>query len=134
MGFEWDDSYKIGIDEIDRQHHGLVDLVVQLYAAMRQGKGKEVLDSTLNKLVDYTSVHFGTEEAYFNKFQYPKSAAHKKEHEEFTKKVAEFKASYDAGRVMITLSLIDFLSGWLTTHIKGSDREYTEFFKAHGIR
>ena len=32
--FEWNDSYSVGVVEIDRQHQRLIDFIDQLYEAM----------------------------------------------------------------------------------------------------
>ena len=85
---DWDDSFSVKVKEIDAQHKRLVDMLNELYDAMRQGKGKEVLGKIIGGLIEYTDVHFKTEEKYFDKFGYPETEAHKKEHSDFVQKVA----------------------------------------------
>ena len=132
--FKWDDSFLIHVNEIDDQHHGLVDLVNELHEAMRVGKGQNVLESTLNKLVQYTLVHFQTEESYFKRFGYSDAESHIKEHANFVQKVGEFKEGFEKGKVLLTLDVLDFLYNWLNTHIKGTDKKYGPFFNQHGLK
>ena len=39
MLFVWDEKYNTGIEEIDRDHIGLVELINDLYEAMQDGSG-----------------------------------------------------------------------------------------------
>jgi hemerythrin len=67
---QWNDSFSVGVSEIDAQHKNLVLYLNDLNFAMSQGKGKEVLKSLLTRLVGYTQVHFATDKKYgpfFNK-------------------------------------------------------------------
>jgi hemerythrin len=129
----WNDNLSIHIGEIDRQHQQLVKLVNELNDAMRQGKGKDVLSKTLSGLITYTATHFGTEERYFNQFEYPATADHKKEHRAFVAKVSNFKEKFEGGRVGLSIEIMNFLSDWLIKHIQGIDKQYAPFFKAHGL-
>ena len=61
----WDQSFILGIEEIDNQHHTLVDMVNSLYHAMQEGRGHDSLGELLEQLKDYTVNHFGTEEGAF---------------------------------------------------------------------
>ncbi|MCX7823526.1 MAG: bacteriohemerythrin [Syntrophobacterales bacterium] len=129
----WDDSYSVGIDEIDLQHKHLLDMTNELYDAMRQKKGKTVMSQILDRMIEYGNVHFATEERYFIKFFYSETEAHRNEHREFKKKVLELKARFEADEIGIAGELIDFLTTWLKTHIKGSDKKYSAFLKKKGI-
>jgi hemerythrin len=131
---QWNDSFSVNVVEIDRQHQKLVGMLNDLGDAMHQGKSKDVLGKIINGLVDYAVTHFKTEEKYFDQFKYPASNSHKKEHIDFTKKVAEFKAGFDAGKLALSIEVMNFLSDWLQTHIKGVDKEYGPFFNAKGLK
>ncbi len=87
---EWNDKLLTGIKECDEQHKKLVSLINDLYEAMKQGRGKEIIDKILNELASYADYHFSTEEKLMNKYGYPELSIHKKEHESFKKKVKEF--------------------------------------------
>jgi hemerythrin len=43
MLFVWDDNYRTGVDEIDHDHKGLVNLINDLYEAMQDGSGGALL-------------------------------------------------------------------------------------------
>jgi hemerythrin len=131
---QWSADLSVGIAGIDKQHQQLIQLLNELNTAMLAGKGREVYSKTVSGLIQYTQTHFKAEERYFDEFGYPEAATHKREHAEFVKKVAGFKAELDAGRASLSVDMLRFLSGWLQTHIKGTDKKYTDFLNARGIR
>jgi len=131
---QWNDGLSVGVVEIDGQHQRLIGMINDLNDAMRQGKGKEVLGKIINGLVGYAGTHFRTEEKYFKQFGYPDADSHKKEHDDFTKKVTEFKDGFDTGKIGLSIVVMDFLSNWLQDHIKGVDKKYGSFFNEKGLK
>ena len=131
---QWNDDLNVGVLEIDRQHQRLVGMINDLNDAMKQGQGKDVLDKIINGLTNYTKTHFGIEEKYFDQFGYPDANNHKKEHLNFTKKVTEFKAGFDKGKIGLSIEVMNFLSNWLQNHIKRVDKKYGPFFNEKGLK
>ncbi|MCI5157646.1 MAG: bacteriohemerythrin [Candidatus Electrothrix sp. AUS1_2] len=131
---KWNDSFSVNVVKIDQEHKKLVGMVNELTDAMKAGQGKDVLGKILDGLISYTASHFQLEEKYFQQIKYPDAAAHKKEHAAFVQKVTEFKKEFDAGRVTVSVNILQFLSKWLQSHIKGTDQKYSSFFNENGIR
>ena len=130
----WDEKYSVGIRELDSQHKQLVSILNDLYEAMQAQKTNEVLGKILNQLVSYTKAHFATEEKYMAQYGYPDLASQKREHEAFTKKVVDFKESFDSGRTSLSVSLTSFVKDWLFSHIGGSDKKYGPFLNSKGLK
>lgn len=131
---QWNDSFSVNVVEIDKQHQKLVEMINALNDAMSQGKGKNVLGNIINELIAYAGTHFKTEEKYFDQFGYPDADRHKKEHSDFTRKVAEFRDGFIAGKFGLSVEVMKFLSDWLQNHIKGVDRKYGPFFNEKGLK
>jgi hemerythrin len=131
---QWSSELEVGVTEIDAQHQKLVRMINDLNDAMRQGKGKDALGKILAGLATYAGVHFGTEEKYFAQFGYPQAPEHKTEHAAFTRKVLDFKAQFDAGKVGLSIEVMNFLSTWLQRHIKVVDKQYSAFFREKGLK
>jgi hemerythrin-like metal-binding protein len=127
--FEWNNRYSVQIASIDAQHQTLFRLAEELYAAMTAGHGKSSLSRILDRLVQYTIVHFAHEERLMRLHGFPDFAAHKAQHEELTRKVQEFQAEFIAGKAAMTVQLMHFLRDWLTGHIAGSDQKYSPFLR-----
>jgi hemerythrin len=130
---KWDDSFSVNVVEIDNQHKKLVSMINELNEAMLQAKSKAVMGGIINGLIDYTASHFKTEEVYFEKFMYPYTNSHVKEHQAFVKQVTEFQDQYNKGKIGLSIDVMKFLSDWLKNHIKGSDKKYGPFFNQHGL-
>tara|TARA_B100000315_G_scaffold33053_1_gene27736 strand:+ start:1001 stop:1408 length:408 start_codon:yes stop_codon:yes gene_type:complete len=130
---KWDESFSVNVAEIDTQHMKLMDLINQLFDAMSLGKGRDVLGSILTELANYTVTHFGFEEKKFAEFNYAETESHKSKHQAFVDKVVEFKGKFESGDVTISVALLDFLRDWLTEHIKGTDKKYTNCFNEHEL-
>ena len=126
---EWDASLSVQVKEIDKQHQKLVELINKAYRA----KDKEEINKIINELVEYTRVHFSTEEKYFEEFNYPEKAEHEEEHANLITKVLEFKKDLDSGKIDIK-EFLDFLSKWLEDHLKIMDQKYVKCFKNNGLK
>jgi len=127
----WNDSYSVGVETIDQQHSGLFAIVNELHAAMLKGQAQSVVGPLLDKLVKYTLEHFAYEERMMQAAKYPNFAAHRAHHLDLTRKVEEFMARYKRGDGALTIELMQFLSNWLTKHIKQEDKQYGPFLARH---
>ncbi|MBU1425450.1 MAG: bacteriohemerythrin [Gammaproteobacteria bacterium] len=123
----WSSDLDTGIDVIDKQHRRIVDYLNELNTANDAGDNK-VTSHVLNELVDYTLTHFAFEEELQERAAYPFLKAHKRVHEIFTKRVAEFLKRAEAGE-NVTPELLSMLKIWLVNHIKGDDADYAECVK-----
>ncbi len=130
----WSDALSVQVREIDDQHKRLVQLINSLHDAMKAGQGKEALEKTLQELANYAVYHFRTEENYMQQFSYAGYASHKLKHDAFVKKVTAFQADYVAGKLGLSIELMNFLRDWVTTHIRETDRNYTGTFLRHGLK
>lgn len=132
--FEWKNDYSVGISEIDEQHKALVGFLNDSYEAMKAGKGKDTLDSVLKNLVEYTQIHFATEENLMKKHRFPDYETHKEKHEKMTARVMELKHQFDSGKISSPIQITNFLKDWLSKHIMVTDKAYGPFLNAKGIK
>ena len=130
---EWSSSLSLDLPEIDAQHQVLVQLINDLHSAMLDRAPREVLGEVIDRLIEYTGNHFGTEEHYFIQAGYLQAVAHKQTHWEFVEKVQGFKRDFEARKVMLSMEVMAFLKDWLIEHIMGTDRKYVDTFKAAGV-
>jgi hemerythrin len=128
--FVWTEQLCIGIDVIDQQHRRIVEYINQLDEARSSGHSREEIGWLMNELVDYTISHFGFEESLQEEAKYPFINAHKKVHELFAKRVAEYQARFNNGED-VSKELNSLLVTWLFNHIKRDDADYVESVKAH---
>ena len=130
----WKDAYSVGISEIDRQHHKIIDLINQLNDAMTEGKGKERLGKILADLISYTHNHFKAEEKLFDQYGYPDAEEHKFKHQKMTEKVLDLQKQFKEKKITITFEVMDFLQNWLDKHILGTDKKYGPYLNGKGVK
>ncbi|MDO8991222.1 MAG: bacteriohemerythrin [Sideroxyarcus sp.] len=123
----WSSDLDTGIEVIDKQHQRIVDYLNELNSANENGD-QAVTNHVLGELVDYTLTHFAFEEELQEKANYPFLKAHKRVHEIFTRRVAEFQRRAAAGE-NVAPELLSMLKIWLVNHIKGDDADYADCIK-----
>ena len=132
--FVWDAKYSVNIVEIDRQHQKLFSLFNDLYEAMQEGHGNDVIGEVLTSVVDYTAYHFAHEEALFRQYGYPDEVAHRAEHAKLAEQAKVLVQKHQAGQSHVSMATLKFLCDWLNDHIMGSDRKYAPFLIDKGVR
>jgi len=131
--FEWKPSYSVNIGSIDAQHQTLFAIGRELYTAMNAGRGKSVLARILERLIQYTAVHFAHEERLMKLHNYPGYEKHKAEHEALTKQVLQFQDDFRNGQAIVSVQLLNFLKDWLEKHINGSDKKYSAVLREKAV-
>ncbi len=121
---KWSTALETGVHQFDEQHKKLVGIINNLYNAIRENKGKQMLERTLNELVEYTVYHFDSEEKAFRAHGFPHSANHIKSHDKLKDAVGQFLENYKKGKEVIGFNLMSFLQDWLKNHIMHEDKEY----------
>jgi len=131
---KWQDSYSVGIDDIDHDHKKLINLLNKFSTAYDFAMCEEFEREALNDLVNYTVYHFKKEEELLEKYNYPDFDAHKKQHQAMINKVNGFVELYNEKGHNALNEISEFLSNWLINHINGTDKEYTEHLHQHGVK
>jgi hemerythrin-like metal-binding protein len=117
MLFVWDEKCRTGIDEIDRDHKGLVNLINDLYEAMQDGSGGALLLPIFSALKHYTEDHFAKEERYMIECEAPDQTKHFQEHKRMVETLADLESRHRKGEAAISLQTLTFLRDWLKNHI-----------------
>ncbi len=130
----WSREYSVEVQSIDKEHQKLFGMLNELHDAMKVGKGSEIAPAVLKRLVAYTCEHFANEEGMMVRTRYPDYARHKVEHDKLTSEVVNIVHDFDAGKVVLSMKLLDFLRAWLQSHILGCDKKYSSHLQAAGIR
>lgn len=124
---EWSADLALGIPVIDHQHKRIIDYINALEDATFTGN----IDDTkhaIEGLVDYTLTHFEFEEELQRDAGYPLLKAHKAVHGNFMARIGAYRERSKSGED-VAAELLSVLKVWLTTHIKGDDRDYVEYVK-----
>lgn len=129
---EWSKKLSVGVDEIDEQHKKLIILVNKVYLIENPNDNRNEFECVLNELVEFTRIHFSTEEKYFEKFNYEGKDEHIQEHLKLIESVLKFKDKFDEGSCEYEKFLI-FLNEWVVKHLVEMDQKYVKCFKENGL-
>lgn len=132
--FQWEEKYSVGIQSIDNQHKEIFKYLNELLQAMKDGKAENVTTQIILELAKYAKIHFQKEEFFFQRFNYPETVEHMREHQFFIEKVESFKSEFKAGKITLTFELLGFLKDWIDHHILEVDKRYMECFQKNGLR
>jgi hemerythrin-like metal-binding protein len=132
--FRWTEAFRVNIAILDQQHQQLIDTINQLDQALRKGEGKAALEPVLDKLVEYALVHFAAEESLMEQHDFPGLSTHRAQHEEFRKRLDEYLKAHKAGKPGVPVSLLFFMKDWLKEHVLKTDKLYSAFLNARGVR
>lgn len=131
MGISWDESFVLGIDEIDEQHRSIVEHFTKLSEAVQDGRAKEILADMAAFLAEYAQLHFATEERYMRKYDYPRIDEQRREHEEFTRDTIELQKKINAEGASreMALALTGKMVRWIIQHIRNHDRAMADYIR-----
>ena len=125
---QWNNEYSVGVLELDKHHQRILGIINSLNKSIEENHSKEIIEQVLDKLIDYAVYHFGAEEKYFEKYNYPQTFTHKMEHQKFIKKVHAFEKEFKEGKLILSVEIMNFLRDWIVNHIHGTDKKYSSFF------
>lgn len=131
---EWSNELSVGIEEIDSQHKVLVDLLNEVHEAIQQGRTVEVTKSIIDRLDEYTRVHFAVEESLLRILHYQDYDRHKNDHDKLIAQLGDLRSKLDKGKGAIGFELVFFLKNWLTKHIMEGDKRYAAYLLAQGVK
>lgn len=126
---DWESRYSVGHNEIDQQHRQLIDMINKLHTAMKSGQGSREAGAIVEEMVNYSKFHFETEENLMKVYGFIGLLTHKAEHAAFIKQAGDFQTQFAAGKVSLSIDILNFLKEWLTKHILGTDSKYSPMFK-----
>jgi hemerythrin len=120
---QWDPSMATGVDTVDSHHKQLIAWLNDLLAAMSQGRGRAEIADVLDKLGNYTVMHFGYEEECMIKYKCPVAAQNAEAHKEFIATFRSFQQEFDqnGASAHLVVRIESELMRWLTNHIKRTD-------------
>jgi hemerythrin len=126
---KWRDSYNTGVDQFDREHHKIVELIDMMFFAIRDKSGKEVTERVCADVLSYTEYHFSNEEQAMKAAKYPGLAEQITEHARLKAEAARFQTIIANNFPEGVNEFYRFLREWLIDHIQVCDKKYAPFLK-----
>lgn len=125
--FEWNESFLIGIDELDREHKLLIDDINRLHEELGRHDQTSEVQNRLGDIYARMQAHFALEEHVMKEHKYKFFDEHKREHddllENYTEYMLQFMNNTDASS---NIPIEDTLRRWVINHITTSDRKMSQ--------
>ena len=115
------EEHTVGFEVIDGEHRIQVGLIDAMHDAVRQGRDRSEIDEILERLLDYSKVHFLSEQLLMRLHAYPDHEDHVQDHERMVEAMAELRRAHGEGRYELTLERMDALRRTLVAHIRTRD-------------
>ncbi len=127
---EWSSEYETGIDLIDAQHRRLFDYFQDIQLCIDRGAADEV-ESLCRGLIDYVLSHLVFEESLMEKAGYPMFEAHRRVHDAFRERAADYlrRVSEGTDPLKVAREMRTDVGLWLINHIKHEDQDYVPTVK-----
>lgn len=131
---KWKSCYETQIVSLDKEHQVLVELINQLYRAIREQRPEEVMLSIFDELLAYTEKHFVHEERLLEEYKYPELEQHRLQHQQLTEDVLSYRKQLEAAETPSAMDVMGFLRRWLLDHIADNDMRYGPYLESRGGR
>ncbi|MCB1763066.1 MAG: hemerythrin family protein [Gammaproteobacteria bacterium] len=129
----WNTLNTLNVGEIDAQHHRLIALVNELHQTMTSAQGADKLNRVLLELIEFTKLHFATEEKFMTGYAYPAYEQHKKEHEVLLGDIEQLLQRFRNGDFLIPFAIELDLESWALRHIETHDKPLGDYLNSKGV-
>ena len=129
----WNCASSVGVRAMDDQHGILMDTVNELRLAAVRGSGRELVSEMLDRLIEFTRMHFWGEERLMEQYGFPGLAEHRLEHQRILAQILQSSHRVQHGERMQMRPLLCFLREAYAEHIEGMDREYGPWLNERGV-
>ena len=134
MLLQWTENLRVGVEVLDEDNRRLISMVNALHGAIQTGDSTRILRSVLDGLEYYAWCHCTTEELAFLENGYPDAEAHASEHVELRQMIEKMKLRLpQAADAMLPVDVMNLIYIWITNHICGRDRKFSEFMRVKSI-
>jgi hemerythrin-like metal-binding protein len=118
---------------MDDQHGILMDTMNELRLKVVRGMGREQVSEVLDRLIEFTRMHFSSEEKLMKQYLFPGREEHCAEHQRILAQILQSAHRVQHGEQIQMRPLLCFLRESYTEHIESMDREYGPWLNERGV-
>ncbi|MFY9853940.1 MAG: bacteriohemerythrin [Terracidiphilus sp.] len=123
----------VGVRAMDDQHGILMDTMVELRQAVVHGEAREQISEVLERLIEFTRMHFSSEEQLLEQYEFPGIAVHRAAHQRILFQILQSSHRVQHGEQIQMRSLLSTLRESYTEHIEYMDQEYGPWLNERGV-
>lgn len=129
----WNHACAVGVKAMDEQHAVLMDTLNEIRLALVRGQGREQVSEALNRLIEFTRMHFASEELLLEAHGFPGVSEHRHAHQKLLGQLEEAALRTQHQDELRIKSTLLFLRDWYMKHMEDLDSLYGRWLNARGI-
>jgi len=129
----WSHACSVGVRAMDDQHGILMEAINALRLALVRGAGQEKISELLDELIEFTRMHFWSEEQIMAQTGYAGLAEHRAEHHRILADILQSAHRLQYGEGVELRPLLCNLHHGFLNHIETMDQKYTPWLRQHGV-
>jgi len=118
---------------MDTQHRKLIELINELYKALRKEESHDSIENVLIEMTTYAEKHLQAEEGILEANGYHDLSNHIAIHQSYRNKLKTLMDESKNDQEAALQDTYNFLRQWWMGHIVAEDQKYGEFLKSKGI-
>lgn len=119
----------LGDELIDSEHRAQIRLLELFEKSLAEGKEKDDLVIILDRLIEFTNLHFMSEEMHMQAHAYPGLGVHTKEHDMLLDQARKIQAAFNSDDRRMTGEELATLRRWLVDHIRTKDQAFVLYLE-----
>ncbi len=120
-------SEALGQDALDVEHQGQMLLLLTLEKEVCGTADETRLAVLLDRLIEFSNIHFMSEQVLMREHAYPGLPAHEAEHDQLMDQMRDFQKDIETGQRIVSAAGLSTLRDWVVRHIRISDRAFASY-------
>jgi hemerythrin-like metal-binding protein len=129
----WSHECIVGVEAIDDQHGILMDTLNELRVMLLRGAERRDVNLQLERLIDFTQMHFQSEEQLLLQQGFPGINDHRTAHKHLLAKLYAALEQINHEEALHFPSLLGFLPSWYLDHVEKLDQPCGVWLNQHGV-
>lgn len=129
----WSHECIVGVQAMDDQHGILMDTLNELRTMLFRGANRRNVSLQLERLIEFTQMHFQSEEQLLLQQGFPAAEEHRKAHQHLLKRLYTALEQVNRDETIRLNSLLDFLPAWYLEHVEQLDQPYGTWLNERGV-
>lgn len=129
----WSHACSVGVRAMDDQHGILMDTMNELRLAVLSGRGREQVSELLDRLIEFTRMHYWSEERLLEEKGFPGLAQHRAAHHSLLAQMLESAHRLQYGDGVELGTVLEQMRDGYIGHTEGLDQEYGPWLNERGV-
>jgi hemerythrin-like metal-binding protein len=129
----WSHECIVGVEAMDDQHGILMDTLNEIRTMLVHGANRRDLCLQLERLIEFTRMHFQCEEQLLKQQFFPEVNEHRTAHNHLLSQLYAALEHLNRDEFVHFSSLLEFLPAWYLEHVEQLDRPYGKWLNERGV-